>query len=295
MPSYSVHDVERVLHLSRSTIRGLVAAGFVKPERGARREYRFSFRDLIVLRTARALIEAKVPRKRIHQSLEDLRRHLPETVPLSGLSICAVGERVVVRDGKTRWQADNGQYLLGLDVALENGVLHMVERPEVGRPEVSTNGNGTNGHAAGPKPAVGPKTAEQWFIEALELESADVRAARRAYEHAVKLDPRHVASWINWGRLLHEQGAIAEAGKVYRRALAECGPDPLLLFNRGVLLEDQGNAGAALEAYQAAIEEDPDMADCHYNLARLYEAQGQLQHAIRHLGQYRRLVTGPSN
>ena len=288
MPSYSVHDVERVLHLSRSTIRGLVAAGFVKPERGARREYRFSFRDLIVLRTARALIEAKVPRKRIHRSLEDLRRHLPETVPLSGLSICAVGERVVVRDGKTRWQADNGQYLLGLEVVLENGVLHMVERPEVKATE-------TNGHAVVPSREAAPKTAEQWFIEALELESADARAARRAYEHAVKLDPRHLASWINWGRLLHEQGAIAEADKVYQRAIAECGADPLLLFNRGVLLEDLGNAGAALEAYRAAIEEDPDMADCHYNLARLYEAQGKLQHAIRHLGQYRRLVTGPGH
>jgi len=282
MPSYSVHDVERVLHLSRSTIRGLVAAGFVKPERGARREYRFSFRDLIVLRTARALIEAKVPRKRIHRSLEDLRRHLPETVPLSGLSICAVGERVVVRDGKTRWQADNGQYLLGLDVVLENGVLHMVERSEASAAE-------TNGRE------VDSKTAEQWFIEALELESADVRAARRAYEHAVKLDPQHLASWINWGRLLHQQGAIAEADKVYQRALDECGPDPLLMFNRGVLLEDLGNAGAALEAYQAAIEEDPDMADCHYNLARLYEALGKPQHAIRHLGQYRRLVIGPGN
>jgi tetratricopeptide (TPR) repeat protein len=286
MPTYSVHDVERVLHLSRSTIRGLVAAGFVKPERGARREYRFSFRDLIVLRTARALIEAKVPRKRILSSLEDLRRHLPDTVPLSGLSICAVGERVVVRDGKTRWQADNGQYLLGLDVLLENGVLHMVERSEAVPVAAETNG-----HEVAPK----TKTAEQWFIEALELESADVRAARRAYEHAVKLDPHHLASWINWGRLLHEQGSIAEADKVYQRALNECGPDPLLMFNRGVLLEDLGNAGAALEAYQAAIEEDPDMADCHYNLARLYEALGKPQHAIRHLGQYRRLVIGPGN
>jgi tetratricopeptide (TPR) repeat protein len=292
MPSYSVHDVERVLHLSRSTIRGLVAAGFVTPERGARREYRFSFRDLIVLRTARALIEAKVPRKRIHRSLEDLRRHLPETVPLSGLSICAVGERVVVRDGKTRWEADNGQYLLGLEVVLENGVLHMVERSEAGADATNsreTDSRDTNGRE------VDSKTAEQWFIEALELESADVRAARRAYEHAVKLDPRHLASWTNWGRLLHEQGAIAEADKVYQRALAECGPDPLLMFNRGVLLEDLGNAGAALEAYQAAIEEDPDMADCHYNLARLYESLGKPQHAIRHLGQYRRLVTGPGN
>jgi tetratricopeptide (TPR) repeat protein len=281
MRSYNVQEVERVLRLTRSTIRGLVNAGFVKPERGARREYRFSFRDLIVLRTARALIEAKVPRKRIHRSLEDLRRHLPETMPLSGLSICAVGDRVVVRDGKTHWQAENGQYLLGLE-ALEDGVLHVVERPGAAtdRPNSSD---------------VDSKTAEDWFAEALELETEDARAARRAYEHAVKADPTHLASWINWGRLLHEQGAIEEADKVYQRAIDQCGPDALLMFNRGVLLEDLGNTGAALEAYQAAIEEDPDLADCHYNLARLYEELGKPQHAIRHLGQYRRLVTGPGN
>jgi DNA-binding transcriptional MerR regulator len=276
MPSYSVQDVERVLHLSRSTIRGLVDAGFVNPERGARREYRFSFQDMIVMRTARALIEAKVPRKRIRHSLEDLREHLPQTIPLSGLSICAVGDRVVVRDGKHRWQADNGQYLLGLDVVQENGILQMVER----RQSVSE-----------PKSTPEAKSAEQWFEEALRLEDADVRAARKAYEQAVELDPQHVASWINWGRLLHEHGATAEAGRVYRRAIDQCGQDPWLMFNHGVLLEDLGNTGAALRAYHAAIEEDPDLADCHYNLARLYQALGQPQHAIRHFGQYRRLVT----
>jgi tetratricopeptide (TPR) repeat protein len=276
MPSYSVQDVERVLHLSRSTIRGLVDAGFVNPERGTRREYRFSFQDMIVMRTARALIEAKVPRKRIRHSLEDLREHLPHTMPLSGLSICAVGDRVVVRDGKHRWQADNGQYLLGLDVMQENGILQMVER----RQTVSE-----------PDSAPEAKSAEQWFEEALSLEDADARAARKAYEQAVQLDAQHVASWINWGRLLHEHGATAEAERVYRRAIDQCGQDPLLMFNHGVLLEDLGNTGAALRAYHAAIEEDPDLADCHYNLARLYQALGQPQHAIRHFGQYRRLVT----
>lgn len=301
MRSYNVHEVERVLRLTRSTIRGLINAGFVTPERGARREYRFTFRDLIVLRTARALIDAKVPRKRIHRSLEDLRRHLPEAMPLSGLSICAVGDRVVVRDGQTHWQAENGQYLLGLE-ALENGVLHMVERPEAaaGKPDrgAGTQRNGRTRADTSASPDsddAESKTAEQWFAEALELEGADARAARRAYEHAVKVDPTHVASWINWGRLLHEQGAIREADKVYRQAIEQCGSDPLLLFNRGVLLEDLGNTGGALEAYQAAIEEDPDLADCHYNLARLYEALGKPQHAIRHLGQYRRLVTSPGN
>ena len=64
------------------------------------------------------------------------------------------------------------------------------------------------------------------------------------------------------------------------------------MFNLGVVLEDLGRPGAALDAYQSALEEDPDLADCHYNLARLYETLGKPQHAIRHLGQYRRLVMG---
>ncbi|MBV8743201.1 MAG: tetratricopeptide repeat protein [Sinobacteraceae bacterium] len=279
MVSYNVRDVERVLQLSRSTIRGLIEVGFVKPERGPRREYRFSFRDLIVLRAARALIHAKLPRKRIRRSLEELRRHLPETMPMSGLSICAVGDRVVVRDGGTHWQADDGQYLLGLDVVLENGMLHMIERTATASVTQEV-----------PQPS-DSRSADEWFDEALELEVNDPAAAGAAYEQAIGLDPQYLAAWINWGRLLHEQGATREADKVYARALQECGPDSLLLFNRGVLLEDVGKAALALEAYHAAIEADPKLADCHYNLARLYEVMGKPQHAIRHLGQYRRLMS----
>lgn len=277
MHSYSVRDVERVLRLSRSTIRGLINGGFVTPARGPRRQYRFSFQDLIVLRTARALTQANVSRRRIARSLEDLRRHLPDTMPLSGLSICAVGDRVVVRDGKTRWQVDDGQYLLELDVSVDGGVLSVVERKGQSAPD--------------PKSGSDPKGPEDWFTAGLELESADPRAAQEAYKRAVSVDPSNSAAWINWGRLLHEQGGTREAESVYRRALSQCGPDPLLMFNLGVLLEDVGRTSAALEAYQAAIEEDPTLADCHYNLARLYESLGKPQHAIRHLGQYRRLVT----
>jgi tetratricopeptide (TPR) repeat protein len=266
---YSIRDVERVLRLSRSTIRGLIEGGFVTPLRGPRQQYQFSFQDLIVLRAARALIEAKVSRKRIRRSLEDLRKHLPETVPLSGLSISAVGDRVVVRDGKGHFQVDDGQYVLGFDVSVEQGVLRVVERK------------------VEPEPA--PVETTDWFERGLELESTDPAAARRAYESAVKEDPANVAAWTNWGRLLHELNHPREAEGTYRRALEACGPDAVLLFNLGVLLEDQGNTEAALETYQHAIVEDPNLADCHYNLARLYEAIGKPQHAIRHLGQFRRL------
>jgi tetratricopeptide (TPR) repeat protein len=270
--TYSVRDVERVLRLSRSTVRGLITAGFVAPERGRRREYRFSFRDLIVLRAARALIDARVPRRRISRSLEDLRRHLPETVPLAGLSICAVGDRVVVRDGKSHWQVDDGQYLLGLDVSVENGVLRVIERNVAQAAE--------------------PADVEDWFAQGLELEGSDAAAAIKAYERAVSVDETDVSAWINWGRLLHEQGDMKQAQSVYRRALERCGRDALLMFNLGVLLEDLGRTDEALDAYQTSIEEDPAFADCHFNLARLYECLGKPQHAIRHLGQYRRLLSG---
>jgi tetratricopeptide (TPR) repeat protein len=288
MHSYSVRDVERVLRLSRSTVRGLINVGFVKPSRGPRREYRFSFQDLIVLRTARALIEAKVSRRRISRSLEDLRRHLPETMPLCGLSISAVGDHVVVRDGKSHFQADNGQYVLGFDVNVEDGSLRVVEHKE--------GAVASKAKAAPTEDRLedGPKDGDDWFNEALELESSDPRAAQRAYEQAAKADPDNVAAWINWGRLLHEQGDTKEAERVYGRAIEACGPDALLMFNLGVLLDDLGRTTAAIEAYQSAIGEDPTLADGHYNLARLYESLGKPQHAIRHLGQYRRLVTSDS-
>jgi len=277
MQTYSVRDIERVLHLSRSTIRGLIDVGFVTPTRGPRREYRFSFQDLIVLRAARALIQAKVSRRRIRRSLEDLRKHLPETMPLSGLSINAVGDRVVVRDGNSQYQVDSGQYVLGLDVSVEDGVLRVVEKEVGPRPE----------EAIPP-----PRDAFEWFDEALDLEeNGDVDGAIKAYQQTVALDGQNVAAWINWGRLLHGRGDKREAEVVYLRAIEQCGPDSVLMFNLGVLLEDLGRTQAALEAYQAAVGEDPALADGHYNLARLYEALGQPQHAIRHLGQYRRLLT----
>ena len=225
-----------------------------------------------MLRTARALIEARIPAKRIRRSLESLRRELPESVPLSGLAISAVGEHVVVRDGESRCQADGGQYLLGLDVSLENGVLHVVERRE----EV---------------PAGAPRPVARLVRRGAAHSRPDPQAALAAYAtRRRRRRPSTSRPGPTGGGCCTRPGAPRKRRRGLRRALGQRGPRSLLLFNQGVLLEDLGDAGAALQAYQTALEEDPDFADCHYNLARLYESAGKPQHAIRHLGQYRRLV-----
>jgi tetratricopeptide (TPR) repeat protein len=275
MHPYGVRDVERLLGLTRGTIRSLVEAGFVAPERGLRNAWRFSFRDLIVLRTAQALVAAKVPARRIMKSLRDLRRQLPDSMPLSGLSIGAVGDRVVVREGGGRWQAESGQYLLDFTPGTDS--LFRESKPR--------------------EPELGERNKESvpgvdWFEQGLALEGSDARAALQAYAKAIAADPKHVDAHINMALLLHESQRLAEAERAYRAAMDACGNDALLLFNFAVLLEDLGRVPEAVRAYEAALRADPRMADAHYNLALLYEKLAKPRDALRNMSQYRRLTGG---
>jgi predicted Zn-dependent protease len=264
MQGYGVREVERLLRLPRSTIRALIEAGFVSPARGPRKAWRFSFQDLIVLRTAQALVAANVPRRRITRSIKELRRHLPQAMPLSGLSICAVADRVVVKEGARRWQAESGQYLLAFEGDPSAGSLRVIERP---------------------------LKAQEWLDRAMDLEPTDTEAALRAYEQAVAADPTLLDARINMGSLLHESGRLPDAERVYREAIQACGSDALLLFNLGVLLGDMERKTEAMDAYEAALRGDPRLADCHYNLALLCEELNKPKEAIRHMAQYRRLTT----
>ena len=45
-----------------------------------------------------------------------------------------------------------------------------------------------------------------------------------------------------------------------------------------------------MEAYEAALAGDPGLADCHYNLALLYEKLRKPKDAIRHMARYRTLI-----
>ena len=268
MQRYGVRDVERLLRLPRSTIRSLIAAGFVSPGRGPRNAWLFSFQDLIVLRTAQALAAAKVPARRITRSVRELRRHLPDSMPLSGLSIGAVGDQVVVRQAGSRWQADSGQYLLAFEGDPAAGRLDVIE-PEAVEPA---------------------DDAQAWFDHAVSLEPADVDGAIAAYQRAIALDASRVDARINFGRLLHESGRLAKAERAYREAIELLGHDPVLLYNLGVLLEDMNRKREAVDAYQAALHGDPGLADCHYNLSLLCSELGRPREALRHMSQYRRIV-----
>jgi tetratricopeptide (TPR) repeat protein len=288
MHSYGVKDVEKLLRLPRSTIRALIEAGFVAPARGPRNSWRFSFQDLIVLRTAQALATAKLSAKRINASLKELRRQLPESMPLSGLSIGAAGNQVVVKDGSGRRQVESGQYLLGFEGNPDRGSLRVVEpsRPWAAPTKTPDAEANPVGAAHGRD-----QSRDDAYELGIELEQAgDREAAIKAYERAVADDPTRLDAHINLGRLLHEAKRLAQAEHAYRTALRLCGEDAVLLFNLGVLLDDRGRDADALKAYDAALRVDPALADCHYNLSLLYQKLRKPKDALRHMAQYRRLT-----
>src|SRR5882672_1315552 len=266
MSSYTISDIERLAGLSRARVQGFVDAGFVDPARGPGAELLFSFQDLIVLRAAQGLAAVKIPAKRIKQSLARLRAQLPDTLPLSGIRISALGTRIVVHQGASQWQADSGQYLLDFDVAPAQGEVAFLK-----------------------KDVAASDDAERWFERGRELEDKDPVTAEAAYRAAIGRDARFLAAYVNLGVLLQARGQAGAAERIYRDAIAQIPQEPLLHFNLGIALEDLNRRDEAIAAYERALALDPEFADAHYNVSQLHEARGQRQRALRHLMDYRRL------
>jgi tetratricopeptide (TPR) repeat protein len=272
---YTLKRLEEMLGLGRGVITGLIEAGFVAPTRGARNEYRFTFQDVVLLRTAYQLRAARIPARRVLNSLKQLKARLPREVPLSGLRISAVGSDVAVREGSTAWNAENGQLLIDFEVAAVGpGTVAFLEHAQP---------------AAAAKAAAPADDAEACFARGERLEPADPAGAEAAYRQALTLDAAHVNAALNLGVLLGAQGRHAEALAVYDAALAAAPDEPLLHFNRAIALEDDGRPFDALAAYNACLALAPEFADAHFNAARLHEELGQVQGALRHYSAYRRL------
>src|SRR5258708_28923620 len=102
---------------SPARLRAYVRAGLLSPERGQEGELRFSFQDLRLLRTAEGLVRDRVAPHRVRHALRRLRDRLDDGQPLSAVQLEAEGDRVIVRDGKARWQAESGPGLLELAAA----------------------------------------------------------------------------------------------------------------------------------------------------------------------------------
>ena len=269
---YTLRGIQDMLGISRGVITGLIGAGFVSPTRGPRNEYRFTFQDVVLLRTAYGLQAANIPARKILRSLARLRASLPDEVPLTGLRITAIGNDVAVREGTMQRSAESGQLLIDFEVTPANGnasVAFLQRKPQ-------------KDDAPEDDPAA-------WFAHGEDIEPHDKDAAEAAYRQALALAPDYADAYMNLGALLCDAGRCDEAVELYDEALQHCPNAPAVHFNRAIALEDPGRSDEALASYEACLLLSPDLANAHYNAARLYQGAGDVKKALRHFNAYRRL------
>jgi len=262
--TYTTRDVADMLGLSVTQVLSFVRDDLVEPGRGARGSYRFSFQDLVLLRTAGEMAQAKIPIAKVRRALKTLKNTLPQGKTLTAVRVTAHGDQIVVRDQDQVWEPESGQTQLDFSVSDLAGKVSSLSKARAAEARAGDRGD---------------LSAFDWYNLGVDMEATAPDEAPDAYRRALQLDDSLVDAMINLGRLLQERGEYDEAESLYRQAMKAQPENPLASFNLGTLLEDSGRAHDAIEAYKQAAEA---LADAHFNLARLYEAMGQRVAALRH-------------
>ncbi|MBT4163070.1 MAG: tetratricopeptide repeat protein [Gammaproteobacteria bacterium] len=269
MKGYSTRDIAELLELPPELIREIARAGIIEPARTPGNQYRFNFQDIIVLRTAKELLQAGVRRAQINNALFKLKMKLPSNRPLTSLRITGDGGAVVIREEDQVYNPDSGQLHFNFAIADLAGTVAPLAR-----------------QAAEAASQSDQLTSDDWFDLGVDLEAVSPEDAPAAYLRALELDPYHSDAHVNIGRLLQEAGEYETAEDHYNHALTAEPDNVLAAFNLGTLFEDMGRIQDAITAYKQAA----NLADAHYNLSRLYELVGEHAEALKHLKTYRSLI-----
>lgn len=268
MWAFTEREVARLLDLTPRRAAQLRRLGLLRPAGSAAT---YSFRELVSLRVARALLEEGLSVRHVRQALAAVRRLVPESeAPLAEL-------RVVVREGEVLIEKDarlsepSGQLVLELsgpalaDAARDSALRGLVR----------------------PLPGARDET-ERWFelASTWDRDPAQWDRAVEAYRRVTARDPGHAAAWNNLGLLHHRQGRYGEARTHYEAALAADPSCAEAAYNLGCLHDDLGQLAEAIAWYRQALEVRPDYADAHFNLASALERRGDAAAARHHWRRY---------
>jgi len=269
---YGLRELTRVLSLTPRRAAQLRRLELLRRDAG------YTFRELLALKAASALLEAGASVRQIKDALQALRRQDPDLKdPLSEVRLVMAGGRLLAESDRVRFDPCTGQTVLGLDAgSLEKDVEATLATGLV-------------------RPLHPPATeAETWFERASEWDNDPARweQALDAYRRVVALDPTYAAAWNNQGLLLHRMGRYAEARTAYDRALEQDPSCAEAAYNLGSLDEDSGDVDGAVAHYRHALALSPDYADAHFNIAAALSRAGRGDDAIGHWQRYLELDSG---
>ena len=234
---------------------------------------RFGFQDLVLLRTAKGLAEAKVPAATVRRALKKLRGQLPDGRPLTGVRIAADGRRVVVQDGAAAWNPESGQTLFDFAVAdVATAAAPLAKRAaEEARQD---------GERLTRRRLVPPRLRRRGVLPRRRARRVPPRRRARAASCRRAREPRPPPS--RGGQDRRGRGALPHRAHVEAEARG-----------RRVQPRRRARGPRAICARpprptSGRSRPTPTFADAHYNLGLLYEKLGKGTAAIRHLSAYKK-------
>ena len=269
---YGLRELTRILTLTPKRAAQLRRLELLRGDAG------YTFRELLALRAASALLDAGASVRQIKQALSALRRQDPGLEqPLAEVRLVLEGDRLLAQSDRVRFDPRTGQLVLALDSG------------DLARAATATLATGLVRPLAPPA-----EQAERWFERASEWDGdpAQWGDAIEAYRRVVAIDPTYAAAWNNLGLLLHRMGDYEGARDAYDAALVHDPDCREAAYNLGSLHEDRGEVETAVASYRRALELSPDYADAHFNLAGALSRSGRGEEAVRHWQRYLELDAG---
>lgn len=115
--------------------------------------------------------------------------------------------------------------------------------------------------------------------------SGDRARAKALYRQVITADPTNAEAYNNLGTVHRLDQEFDEAEDAYRRALAIDPRSAAAWSNLGVVLEARGRSSEAAAAYQRSLELEPSNAGTKVNLATQYYRAGLYPDALRLLNE----------
>lgn len=285
---YTTREVAGLIGFTNAQVRQYVRRGVVEPARGERSEYRFSFRDVVLLRMAKRLLDENVSPRKALATLTKLKSGGRR--PLASMRVLSQGDEVLVREQATLWNVDSGQGHLDFEAIAGRRRDDHAEAAQASEGASPGADVATLAERRCMPPGRNPAElgADEWYNLGLDLEELDPSRAPEAYARAIALDSQHADAHVNLGRLHQLQGDLRLAKRHYQLALAAVSDHQLANYNMGTVFDELEETNTAATYYLQA----PKVPDAHYNLARIFEMRGDEVSSLRHLRKYRQLLDG---
>lgn len=107
--AYSTREIGHILGLPPYTVRYYACNGLGRCGQGKGNYYKFSFQELLLLKTISRLLFLGVSLRRIRRIMSNLTEQMPKGDPVTAAKIWTEGENVLVRHGNETWDPESGQ------------------------------------------------------------------------------------------------------------------------------------------------------------------------------------------